>query len=268
MDVDARYPALAALAQLQGHTLNKLAKNAAEHRGYVVLSDCCQVVFNDLREDWPLGAYNYLATLDELIRKLGVASPECRKIWQKLNNGPPSKFLDKVVEAAWALYFWDNGHAVSLEKQFDPLDKNSKDADVVVTLEGIERWLDVSSVDIGEPACAPFLPLRSREELIDILADRARKKYREKFKDAVRSGPLRGCSVGVLLCMLKSVKEMTMQFWMDGVKPPPPSGLFSAEETPGLDLVYVCGFYCDQKSDILRPDRDRGFEWHDPKNHL
>jgi hypothetical protein len=191
------------------------------------------------------------------VSRLGTASPESHKLWQKLTKGPESGFLDTVAEAALVIHFLDVGLSVSLERPFDPSVSNSKDADIVVTLNGVERWLDVLNVEIASfdpPTSSPFAPfiaLPTPTELTDTFAARAKKKYENKFKQAIRSGPLKGSSVGILLSIFKSEKAVILQL-LNGVKLPFPDRLFS-DKNPGLDLVYIYTFRSDQESDLMRP---------------
>jgi len=263
LDVDARYPALSSLAESQGRTLNTIAKGAhLSDLRYLRLADCCNLALSDSPR-WGIDAYNYLATIDEWVRRFESDALACKKVWQKLVGGSPSVFLDTVVELAWGLYFLDQGLPVSLEHQFDPLDPTSKDADVVVTWGGTKYWLDILNIGPNKPdppletQGAPLIwrPTAGRDEVAVSLSNRAKLKYDDKFKSAVRSGSLVGSSVGVLLCVLKVEKSVIPQFFsalVHRLETPPPPGLFD-EQHPGLSVVWVHTLRARDKSDLLQP---------------
>jgi hypothetical protein len=84
------------------------------------------------------------------------------------------------------------------------------------------------------------------------LADKAREKYGKKFWQAVKFGSLKGCRVGVLLCVLKSEKVVLPSVLpnLHNVEIPP--SLFDAS-SPGLDLVWVHALRPHTDSGILQP---------------
>jgi hypothetical protein len=256
-DVDALYPGLSALAKSRGKTLNELAKFATSKRdGYLSFADCCWFVFNELPRCRSGDPCNYLATFDKYVNTFGPTS----KKWKRLFSGPSSTFLDTLVEAAWALFFKDKGFTVRLEERFDPSDQGSKDADLVVTIEGKQWWLDVLSIGANTPKAStissdmPSLGRRSIDAVVDDLVCRVRKKYNEKFKDAIRAGLLDGLSVGILLCVFKkepSVIPQLISELSNGEELEPPSSLF--DRLRGLDLVWVHTLRPQEGSDVLQP---------------
>lgn len=189
--------------------------------------------------------YNYLATIDEFVSRL---CPKQRdSVWHKL-NGSDSQFLDTIVESAWALYFWDNGISVDLEKKFDPSRPELGDADFYIFHEGLSYWLDATSVAFCRRP-------NSREELIATLAKRAKDKYRVKFTSAATSAHLKCSSVGVLLCVLRrepSVFPLLVSDLCENVQFPAPPTLFD-DQRPSLTLVCVHTLSSDRRSDVLRP---------------
>jgi hypothetical protein len=263
MNVDAQFPALSFLAQSKGRekTLNQLGKDAhPKDDKYLGLADCCQAVLND-RPRWVVDEYNYLATLNEFISRLPDNPGVRKKIWDKLKNiGHPTAFLDTVVEAAWALYFWDNSIPTDgLEMQLDPSKPKGKDADIVLTCKGIKYWLDAYSVQLDQQLEYLISSMKARkvsrppyQEIITELTAHAKKKYDDKFKATVNSGSLRGSSVGVLLCVLKAEKIVIPPLSHTlGVEESLPPEL--SETCPGLDIVWIHTFRLRKGSDLLKP---------------
>lgn len=266
MNVDDRYPALSSLAQCQGCTLNALGKGSQRvDNKYLRLNDCCDMVLNDSPR-WSVDPYHYLATLDEFAKRLQGDDSVRRKIWDKLVGGSPvgggpSVFLDTVAEAAWYLYFLDSGQSPVLEEPFDPSNPNSKDADIVLTLNGTKCWLDVLNVDFNGgslPSANPntsFIGRPTREDIEAQLVKRATKKYDTKFKDAVKTGHLQNASVGILLCLMKSEPKIISSFFVDlenGTELPPPTNLFG-DRRPKFWLVWVNTLRPRLNSDVLQP---------------
>lgn len=261
MNIDAKYPALARMARSQGYTLEALGRGAHFKRDkYIGLADSCDLALKDS----PLWAnadhHNYLATLDAFVNRLLPNNVACKKIWGKL-VGASSAFLDTVVEAAWALHFWDNNVHAVIEKPFNPSYARSKDADLFVTIDGRNFWLDALNVGPNRPylpapkAIPRWVGLAPFEEVASKLAWRAKTKYKEKFKDAIRSGQLQRSSVGVLLCILKMEKVVLPQFLADplmNAKMPPPAILFD-EQSPFFDLVSVHTLRGNDDTNLLRP---------------
>ena len=241
-DLDAMYPELSRLARAHGYSLASLARPTPAAERFIRLSGCCYMVSNE----WPrhgADAYNYLATVNALAGHL-VDQDARERLWRKLVGGTPTAFLDVVVEAAWALYFWRRGIPASLEETFDPANPASKDADVAVVLDGAKHWLDVVNAKVE--GRNPFERVAER-------------KYRDKFHTAVQSGLLRGASLGILICILKS-EEVIAPFPIAG-RPPAPPGLFA--RCPGLNLVLFHLLRSGDRDDVLWPlpvlrwDRDR-----------
>jgi hypothetical protein len=246
MNVDQKYPALARLAQSQGYTLEKLALEASpQDDSYLRLCDCCKMALYDWPR-WRIDIYHYLATIDKLIRCLDGKLHKKVKLWNKLYSKglfqkTPSIFLDTVAEAAWGIHFFGSHYEFSMETPFDPADPTSKDADIVLNLEGMQYWLDVLNVEFAPLPTAALdgVVSGSKDAVISELARRAIKKYRDKFKKAILSGPLVGASAGILLCFLKSEQQVIPPILpYIGQEFPPPLGLFS-EKNIGLDLVYA-----------------------------
>jgi hypothetical protein len=114
MDIDARYPELSALAQAHRRTLKNIGESAIPKRGaYLGFGECCYLVLHD----YPtlVSAYSYLHTLNEFVHRNPAKDHARKTIWNKM-NGNGSAFLDTVVEAAWALCFWDKGYPAEVEK--------------------------------------------------------------------------------------------------------------------------------------------------------
>jgi hypothetical protein len=77
---------------------------------------------------------------------------------------------------------------------FVPGSENSNDADVGLLLDGGRKlWLDVLSVELSGPGTFTSL---TRNQTIAQLVKRSRRKYRDKFKQAVASALPPGSSVG------------------------------------------------------------------------
>lgn len=247
MDVDSKYPALSALAQTEGHSLCALGASAASEGKYFRLSGCCHWVLNELPHVNAPDPYSYLATIDALLRRIPNESLMCRKVWKKLVGGVPSAVLDMVVEASWILHFWDSGHQATIEEPFDPADPNSKDADIVVMLDSSKHWLDVLNISLAGPN--ESIISNEKTDLVSVFANRAKRKYKDKFRAAVISGIINHASVGILLCILKS-EEAMVPFLTS--TPTPPSKLFGPS-SPGLNIVWTHTLRTDQNSDVLRP---------------
>ena len=257
MDVDARYAELSSLAQSHMKTLKNIGANAIPRPGeYLGLGACCYRVINDGPRWGNCDAYNYLHTLNEFVGRIPAKSPSQRKIWDKI-SGNASAFLDTVVEAAWALYFSDNGDRIEFEVPLDPSIRNSKDADIVVELQGVKHWLDATSIQLSErtlPARvmpSPFGQIRLSDELIAKLADKARDKYHNKFDMARCSELFKNEAFGVLLCVLKLENRVDFLTEFD-LALPPPDGLLD-NDRPGLNLVWVHTLRAPEDSEILRP---------------
>ena len=259
MDVDVRYPRLSSLAQLHRKTLKNIGENAIpKHGTYLGFGECCYQVLHDYPRWGDCDVYNYLHTLDEFVSRIPANTPTRRKLWDKITDCG-NAFLNAVVEAAWALYFWDNGYLqVCLEVPFDPSGlKSEKDADVVVTIDGMKHWLDATSIQPSESEFPPmpqgisFGPIEIPEEVITKLADKAREKYQDKFEEAVHSGFFKDEVLGVLLCVLKFEKQVDFLTEFN-LSLPPPKGLLDNEK-PGLNLVWVHTLRASRDSDILRP---------------
>jgi hypothetical protein len=252
LDIDNKYSALSSLVSSQSngrYNLYKLGKGA-QNLGdrYLNLSYCCYEIINNAPR-WPAGdSYNYLSTLDAFAKNINNDTNTCKKFYDKLiKRGSESAFLDTIVEATWAVYFWNSGFVPVLEKPFDPTNPHSKDADLVISLNGIEYWLDILSVDLdgsnssGVKLANSTIGRPSREGLLAELTKRSKRKYDKKFKNAVRMELLKTAHVGVLLCIFKSDKYIIPSFFPDleeGIDFPPPAKLFG-NQRPRLNLIWV-----------------------------
>jgi hypothetical protein len=246
VNLDQTYPALSALAQTKRRTLNGIAQSADQtSTNYLRLEDCCDMVQRGMPRWSHADAYNYLATIDEFVRRLPPRLND--SVWHRL-NGPESQFLDTVVEATWALFFGDNDIPVELEKKFDPSNPNLGDADFCVPDGGVSLWLDAMSV------CFPRRPT-TQDSLIAELAKRAKRKYREKFTSAGVSTRLTGSSVGILMCVLKrepSVFPLLLSSLSEGFEFAAPPALFD-DRKPLLKLICIHTLCADRSSELLRP---------------
>lgn len=257
-EIDDLYPHLSTLAKSHGKTLNKFGKGAHHsHNNYLGLGDCCWFILNK-RPRWrPGDHYNYLATLDEYVKIF--SQTESKELWRKLVKRGHSTFLDTVVEAAWAIYFKDKGYMLQIEV---PLPGSKNNADFMVAIDGKKWWLDAFSIGANQPCPSgqrtgmSSVGRRGIDAVISELVTKARKKYHEKFKDAVRSGLLDGSSrVGVLMCILKRAPSTIPPFiphLVGGNEVQTPAGLFNNEH-PGLDLVWVHSLIPLEGSEILKP---------------
>lgn len=260
--VDDLYLHLSALAKSQGTTLNELGKRAnPPHNNFIGLADCCWSFLNRNKcaRYANTGSANYLATFDEHVKALADLTVR-KKFWKKLVKPNSSSFLDTVVEAAWDIYFRDKGYTVQDEVPFDPTGKKSKkDADLVVTIDGKDWWLDAFSMGAKQNNPLANIPLlhfqRSLDTVVDEVAKKACKKYHDKFEAVIRSGLLKGSSVGVLLCVIKREESVIPPFFSqlkNGTKIQPPLYLFDTNR-PSLDLVWVHTLRSREGSDILKP---------------
>ncbi len=239
MNVDQCYPALASLAATHGRTLSELEKcSHSKGESFLSLGDCLSMVAGR----WPTlqvgGPHHYLATLETC---LGRLPPEARDgFWHKLNTAP-SGFLDTVVEATWAIYFWDRGVLVAVEEPFDRSNGDGKNADFVVSRLGKKYWLDAKCIHPSQSHNSPSRRPETKERVIHFLATEARRRYREKFSGAEKSGQLGDSSAGVLLCVHAfepSVIPPLLSDILDGTKLPAPPCLFDWRH-PNFGTVCV-----------------------------
>ena len=283
MLIDKRYPSLSALARNNNCNLSDF-KAVPKNDNYLGLPECCEKVLSGTRSSVPQSPdeYNYLATIEEFVKKLNNDESKC-KLWKKISKPGGrrnSSFLDTVVEAAWALEFWEKGFLTTVEEPFLS-GQTSKDADVTVVFSDTKYWLDAFSVDLEDYAkkcgfsfpnpkecddelrrCLSAPPPNKYDpprisklppigDLIRELGQRALKKYNNKFKDGVKSGSLQGASVGILLCVLKY--EMVVLPQLLGIEcSSPPEGLFG-DKNPGLNVVCIHTLRAGQNSDVLKP---------------
>ena len=255
-NVDALYPKLSEVVKSHGRSLNQLAESAKTSTSkytYIQLSDCCWFVRNEMQRFGNVDPFNYLATLEEYAKRAYRTS---LKIWQSI-RGSPSKFLDTLVEAVWAIHFTNNGLKVRLDVSMNPSSQSSKDVDFVVTWKGKEWWLDARSVgpeQLKAPPIACDWPPRvgrgSIESAVLRLANKAKEKYSDKFSEAVKSGLLGGSSAGILLCVMKEHNPLVCAS-IARVKIETPPNFFS--DKPGLDLVLIHTVGAPAGQDVLQP---------------
>ncbi len=251
-DVDAVFPNLSKVVVSHGRSLNELAKSAnARKDTYLQLSDCSWFVCNQMPRSANGDPINYLSTLDEYARR-SYRIP--LKLWKRL-RGSSSHFLDTLVEAAWAIYLSDKG--LSVDHPDVPIPSSQKDVDFVVTWSGKEWWLDVLSVGHEQLRTPPITcnlhqsaVCRSIDSAVSQLKEKIRRKYKEKFKEAVNLGLLNGKSAGILLCVMKENSPLVHQRIPD-VPSEELSTFFS--NMPGLDLVWIHTLVPRAGQDILRP---------------
>lgn len=245
MDLDLEYPALARLAARHGKTLKMLAAGARVHSGSITLGDCCSFVQAGVPSWSHADCYDYLKTLNVFLEHFVPPALNHKEFWRKITNGSETQFLDTVAEAAWALHFRDRGVTVDLDERIAPSTRSRLDADFRLGPPGQGLWLDVNSIEIAprpvvgkEMQPGPSRP-RTRDAVVSFAARKAVNKYKEKFENAVRCGPLNGQAVGVLLGFLKAEMAI-LPVLMDlecGFQIPPPPKLFS-DLNPGLILVW------------------------------
>lgn len=264
------YPNLSSLAAAAGASLDDLGSAVpAPSITYLGLPEACFLVRSGVPRSPRPDAYGYLATVEAFLGRgiLGVQTKAKRKFWSKL-IAPGSSFLDTVAEAAWAVHFADKSIPVRTDVLFDTADPDSKDADVAIKLDGKDWWLDVKSIhpeaDVFPfstgPAPSPddedatlepegtAFALLNADQIVGILAGRARSKYGEKFGEAVATGPLAKSPVGVLLCIVKWEQCIPI---VESIQPAAPSTLFS--DCPNLAVVWVHTFAKSPGDDLLRP---------------
>jgi hypothetical protein len=270
------YPSLWALARDNNCNLLNY-KTVPKNDNYLGLRECCEKVLSGKRISVPqsIGEYNYLATIDKFVKKLGSDESKLKKLWRKISKPSGSRhsgFLDTVVEAAWAIHFLERGLKTCVEEPFKT-SKNTKDADVTVVFNDMKYWLDARSVDLEDyikkrgfsfpnpvewddelgrcRSLPPISHLPPIDNLIRELGKRALNKYSCKFRDAVTSGSLHGTSVGILLCVLKYEMVILPNSYVLE-RSLPPEGLFG-DKNPGLKVVCIHTLRPGQNSDVLKP---------------
>ena len=246
MDIDLEFPALARLSADYGESLKGLAARAKDHPGYISLGDCC-FLFQGGAPSWShADSHDYLKTLNVFLESFIPPKLNPKEFWRKISTGLESQFLDTVAEAAWALHFRDRGIAMDLDVRLAPGTPSRKDSDFRFGNPGKALWLDVCSIEVAPPdpkgrtlQNRPSRP-RTRESVVALAMRKAVNKYKEKFEIAIRSGPLHGQPVGVLLGFLKAemaVMPVLMNDLEQGTRIPPPPELFS-DLNPGLAAVW------------------------------
>ena len=255
VDLDALFPHVSRLVHSKGEpTLTQRAANGEIDResALLTLDSCCWAVLTRQPEWSGSGPQHYLATLDEFMRRLPEGTP-IGSVRNKVRS-KGSGFLDMVVEAGWALHFWDSGYQVSLEEPLDPGRPRGKNADFVVRVGGGRCWLDATSVSLDDDKFRMSLGdgvkmLRHESGLVTELAQKARAKYQDKFELAAGSGMLGNDMIGILLCVIKA-DDVSPHLLLS--KPEPPHWLFD-DQRPGLDLVCVHRLRPVRGASVVRP---------------
>ena len=255
VDLDALFPCVSRLVHSRGRmTLNQrgAAGEPDSEEALLTLDSCCWDVLTR-QPEWPGGGpFHYLATLDEFMRRLPARAPIGSIRNKVCSKG--SGFLDMVVEAAWALHFWEKGCQVSLERPLDPRRPKGRNADFVVPVGDGRCWLDATSASLDDDKFRTSLgygvtTLRHDNDPVAELARKARAKYEDKFEMAAVSGILGSDLIGILLCDIKA-DDVSPHLLLS--KPEPPEWLFD-DERPGLDLVCVHRLRPAGDASIVRP---------------
>jgi hypothetical protein len=270
MDIDAKYPALSELAVANSLNLSTIADSAHDHDEYLTLADCCQLA-RDEAPRWSVDHYHYLATLNLFLKLLpnyvtNSVKSSFKNIWERLYKRSNSAFLDVLAEATWVIHLHSIVADFKIDVPFNTPD-GTKDADIKLCSNGNAIWLDVVNVQLTPllnekyPRFVCFKTEIAQERILSKLCYRAVKKYNKKFKEALVSGSLHNASVGILICIVKSAKNVIPPFigeLKEGIPVPPPSGLFS-KTRPGLNLVKV--FNLGQKDGQEHLEPIPVFEW-------
>jgi hypothetical protein len=256
-DVNILYPALSSLAKGHQTDLNTLAKKSVNnHDNYIGLADCCHYVFNNRPRRSNIDCINYLTTLNEYIQHIDPAKKDF--IWNQLTKGDKSTFLDTLVEASWYLHFTNNGFKVATPVPFYNNEFQSGDADLVVTRETTEWWLDVYSLGSEKsifPTNNSSPVIASSKSLDDVILEigrKAIKKFHNKFPSHVRTGKTR---LGLLICIMKreaTLLRPLMRAHQNGLAVHPPPNLFSKNQN-GLHIIIVNTLGTLSRSEILQP---------------
>lgn len=152
-NIDAVFPNLSTLVQsktkqtLHQHGVGSKPTND----DYWNLKSSCWAVINDQIMGRG-GPHQTLKTLDEFIRLLpsSTSNSQIKSIANKICSGSQgSQFLDTVVEAAWALHYWENGIDTHLEEPLIKSNNKKNNADLMITLKGKKYWLDATSVKLS-----------------------------------------------------------------------------------------------------------------------
>ncbi|MGA2222578.1 MAG: hypothetical protein ABSH21_12535 [Verrucomicrobiia bacterium] len=225
--------------------------------------DCCYMVQKDFSDCWP---HYYLATVNEFVSKISDRAVR-KRVWHKL-RGSGSQFLDTVVEAAWALHFWDKKIDFKLDEQFDRSNPQSGDADFCVHHKGGSYWLEATNVDLIKhdvPIVKPSDPSaeqpKTKRTTISILVERAERKFREKFAVNPEPTSLKGASAGILLSIQSSLRAVMSPLStapekiLAGDQSPLVADMFKkfANNNPALSLVLIHWLGDFAASGTLRP---------------
>ncbi len=262
MDLQVAYPSLASVGSALRGRLDDLAQQPATAEALLNFSAALWWVKTD--QPKPANAadpYGYLATLDRLLAVFPEAEAPRQKLWTKLTNPNGSSFLDTVAEAATALHFRDKPLPVRLEVPFDAANSQSKDADVVLTIGGRQRWLDVIALDpqISVLAEDSAFALLSAAQLAILFADRIGRKYDRKFSAAVATATSERVR-GRPACIVKYEQALLalLPGQLAGLPTPePPDTLF--RDHPGLDVAWIYTLRKAENCDLLRPVEQ--FRW-------
>ncbi|ATB32107.1 hypothetical protein [Melittangium boletus] len=237
MDLTQSFPNLESVAQANGTSLPKLAAKPTDPSAFLNLAASCWWVASDLtRQNVVADPYGYLATLEAFLSSFAPSELPRAKFWNKVKNPNDSAFLDTVAEAAFSLYLRQSGQQIRVEEPFSAA-SGSKDADILLTSDGNDYWLDVICIDPQQPVIANGFVVQTPATLAHLFSRSIESKYDRKFRDAVANGPLQGKNVGVLACILK-YEAAFIPLLMTGQPLPPPSPQLFAN-CPGLVVGWV-----------------------------
>ncbi|WP_147444174.1 MULTISPECIES: hypothetical protein [Corallococcus] len=196
--------------------------------------------------------YGYLATLEAFLSSFAPSELPRNKFWTKVKNPNDGAFLDTVAEAACSLHFRHGGQQIRVEAPFSAA-SGSKDADILLTIDGNDYWLDVICILPQRPVIEGGFVVQTSSDLAHLFSRSIQSKYDKKFRDAVANGPLQGKNVGVLACILKYEVSFVPLLATGQPLPPPPPHLFA--NSPGLLLGWVHSFRKQGTgSDLLVPN--------------
>ncbi|MFZ5442121.1 MAG: hypothetical protein ACOZQL_19090 [Myxococcota bacterium] len=231
------FPNLERLASSQGTSLALLAARPGDETAFLNLaSSCWWVASGLLRQEAVADPYGYLATLDAFLGSFTETELPRQKFWNKIKNPNASAFLDTVAEAAFSVQLRQGGQQVRIEQPFAAA-QGSKDADILLTANGTDHWLDVICLDPHEDVIAGGFVQQGPTQLAELFSRAVERKYNKKFRDAVANGPLQGASVGVLACILKYEAALVPLVLFGHPLPEPPPALF--QQCPGLSVAWV-----------------------------
>jgi len=153
------------------------------------------------------------------------------------------------------------GADFTIEEPFDKSDTKSKNADIKLRLDGKEIWLDVVNIEFSPLGLkqgmrsVSFNTSIAQEQLLLKLKKRAIEKYNKKFKNAIKSGALQNANVGVLMCVIKSERDVMLPFMYElseGITIFPPVDVFS-ESSVGLNFILIFRLGPKENCEYLEP---------------